>query len=321
MATEPNEPRREAAPPAPPTARASRAATFGEFSEEHLNERTFGFLSLLSPCRPFGALNPRNLLLPLDHQQQFNLAVGAAKGNEALKVHVITLLNSWSIVSTLIFGAALAMIPMPDEAQPVDEALVPVFKFLCMLACLCSLLGPVILGSVLMNNCHACGTANFDVFYRTCSPAFMFNELMVTSMCYSLIFATTMLPWVMQPNLVAASVFTGIALVLLFLILVPLINLVSAVNIYGGLLLERRAIPDKDVFAFSSARDQSLFARVTHDHGRRLLLDAVVKNILSRGTAEHNLQSYSKTILKDRETECGAATENAPSADVQIAFT
>ena len=59
-------------------------------------------------------------------------------------------------------------------------------------------------------------------------------------------------PWVMQPNLLAATIFTSAVALLTFFVLVPMINLVTGVNVYGGLLLEdRRAIPDRAVFSFA----------------------------------------------------------------------
>ena len=79
----------------------TRAVTFGRESTIGTHD-TLGFSSLLAPCRPFGLLNPWNFVLPLDHQQQFYFSVGAAKGNQALKEHVINTLTSWSVVSSHI---------------------------------------------------------------------------------------------------------------------------------------------------------------------------------------------------------------------------
>eukprot|EP00966_Prymnesium_polylepis_P020785 478454-Prymnesium_polylepis.1 len=83
----------------------------------------------------------------------------------------------------------------PDSIVMDHPWLEKVFKALCLITAIASLFGPVVMGSVLINNCSACGASNFDLFIVASSDAFKFNEICTCVMCYGLCVSTAMLVW------------------------------------------------------------------------------------------------------------------------------
>ncbi|KAL3894001.1 MAG: hypothetical protein SGPRY_013932, partial [Prymnesium sp.] len=210
-------------------------------------EQKMGLFALLSPFTKLGALRISNMVMPLDHQSEFYLSVGAAKDNAALKDHVITILGSWTLVGVLIVGVAVSMI---DFVQPSSIAItmahtwrLELFYFgICWFTACSALIGPVLLGSVLLTNSRACAEINFDLFMIACRPIFIFNEACLVATCWGLVILFALLAWVTQENVYLATVLTVAYLGCTTLMLV-FINMSTALNVHGDLLVDKRAAP------------------------------------------------------------------------------
>ena len=243
--------------------------------------------------KPWSTFSVKNAVFPIDHQVEFYLAVGAAKGKKALKEHVMQLLTSWTLVSSLIFGAALAMVDSfqsyawHNETGHSEYIRVAgsVGTTLSVGTAFCALVGPIVMGSVLLNNCKACGDVNFDLLIRSCQAAFTFNEVLIVCMCYGGLLAVIALLWVVIENALIALVSTCVALMII-LKLIYHINTLSAVNLYGGLMHEeRRALPDVAIFDYNMEDRES---------ARQQITDSLVRKTLSYDSEWQMLSDYTR---------------------------
>jgi hypothetical protein len=81
-----------------------------------------------------------------------------------------------------------------------------VFVLTCYITCASSFLGPIIVGSVLVNNTFACSDENFDLLLDAARWVFIYNEMLTAIMCYSLTVALLLLPFVVQNSIISGFV-------------------------------------------------------------------------------------------------------------------
>ena len=177
------------------------------------------------------------------------MAVGAARGNQELKQHITRTLETWVLVGSLILATVFGMLGIEKQGwqAPIhvdivdDETCMQILAWLawvyglsCCVTGALTVLGPIIVGSVLAVNISSCSDLNFDLFLEAGASTFRFNERLVVLMLYSLSLQFLLLPFVVQQN-VLVGLIIDIPLLLLAGCMLYHINLVSAVNLRGGL--------------------------------------------------------------------------------------
>jgi hypothetical protein len=242
-------------------------------------------------------MTPSFFLFPYGHRDAFKRSVGAARGNEAARQHMLRLLQSWILVGALLVGLFISLLDMgaaaaADSGQTFFDQL---FGYFCIFGAVASLGGPIIMNSVMYLCVSSTSSHNYDILAAISRRFMICAELLTWGMIVACMFCFSLLPFVIFADRESLNRFTpalgifnsqllgwivfGTIMALLTLIIYH-INTLCVAAMHGGLFLEKR-IENAQIWT-------------GHDGSHGKVVDMIVRRALRNPTTEDLMITLSK---------------------------
>eukprot|EP00238_Polyblepharides_amylifera_P002990 CAMPEP_0196589634 /NCGR_PEP_ID=MMETSP1081-20130531/64129_1 /TAXON_ID=36882 /ORGANISM="Pyramimonas amylifera, Strain CCMP720" /LENGTH=337 /DNA_ID=CAMNT_0041912487 /DNA_START=123 /DNA_END=1136 /DNA_ORIENTATION=- len=190
-------------------------------------------------------------LWPLDHRSLFRDAVISSKSPAIAKKHFRKFSEVWLVVGSILLGAIVGMMAHLGDRNFKDRTLPHQLCAVFLDNAFCSLFCCLVLNAVIYINLSACSNANFVALYTTVKYVFQLAELTLVFGIYTLMLGSfclytalfTSLQYLYSPILFFDGIwYVALRSLFQFSMIgasVYCINTMSAVNLYGGLMLEK----------------------------------------------------------------------------------